>query len=272
MNTIKKTEPAEWTHESDERFTEYYAHASQSPVTLQRIRSIRDSTLRVARARALSKPVLDVADIGCGAGTQSFLWAELGHNVHGLDVNQPLLDVARQRAGESRCSVDFQLGSATKLPWADQSMDVCLMLELLEHVSEWQACLQECSRILRQGGILVLTTNNKLCPFQQEFNLPLYSWYPNFLKRYFERLAVTTRPQLANYAKYPAVNWFSFYSLRATLSPYGFVSRDRFDLVDLSKKGRVSDWMIRAIRGFPVLRWLAHVSTEGTILMAVKNQ
>ena len=98
----------------------------------------------MANAHGLTKPVLDVADIGCGAGTQSFLWAELGHNVHGLDVNQPLLEVARQRAGESRCSIDFQLGSATELPWADQSMDVCLLLELLEHVSEWQACLQEC--------------------------------------------------------------------------------------------------------------------------------
>jgi ubiquinone/menaquinone biosynthesis C-methylase UbiE len=269
MSTEAKS--AAWTHESDERFTEYYAHASQSPVTLQRIRSIRDSTLRVANAHGLIKPVLDVADIGCGAGTQSFLWAELGHRVHGLDVNQPLLEVAQQRAGELGCCVDFQLGSATKLPWPDQSMDVCLLIELLEHVSEWQACLHESARVLRQGGILVLTTSNKLCPVQQEFNLLLYSWYPNFLKRYFERLAVTTHPQLANYAKYPAVNWFSFYGLRTTLSPYGFMSLDRFDVVDLSNKGVVSQWMIRAIRGFSVLRWVAHVTTEGTIVIAVKK-
>jgi len=267
----KEAKSAAWTHASDKRFTEYYAHASQSAVTLHRIRSIRDSTLRVASVHGLSKAVLDVADIGCGAGTQSLLWAELGHKVHGLDVNQPLLDVARQRAGESRCSVDFQLGSATQLPWADQSMDVCLLIELLEHVSEWQTCLHESARVLRRGGILVLTTSNKLCPFQQEFNLPLYSWYPNFLKRYFERLAVTTRPQLANYAKYPAVNWFSFYGLRATLSPYGFMPLDRFDVVDLSNKGWVSQWMIRAIRSFCVLRWLAHVATEGTLLIGVKK-
>src|SRR5258708_16277254 len=126
--SIKEAKSAAWTHGSDQRFTDYYAQASQSPVTLQRIRFIRDSTLRVARAHGLSRAVLDVADIGCGAGTQSFLWAELDHKVHGLDVNRPLLDVARQRASELRCSVDFQLGSATKLPWADQSMDICLLL------------------------------------------------------------------------------------------------------------------------------------------------
>lgn len=271
MSAIKETKPAEWTHESNERFTEYYAHASQSPVTLQRIRSIRDSTVRVGNARGLTKPVLDVADIGCGAGTQSFLWAELGHQVHGLDVNQPLLGLAQGRASELRCSIDFQLGSATELPWADESMDVCLLLELLEHVSEWQECLAECVRVLRPGGILVLTTSNKLCPFQQEFNLPLYSWYPKPLKRYCERLAVTTRPQLANYAKYPAVNWFSFYGLEAILSEYGFMSLDRFDLINLSNKGFAAKLMIRLVRGSAVLRWLAHVMTQSTILVAVKN-
>ena len=57
-----------------------------------------------------------------------------------------------------------------------------------------------------------------------EFNLPLYSWYPDPLKRYCERLAVTTRPQVANFDKYPAVNWFSFYELRVFLSRYGYPS------------------------------------------------
>jgi 2-polyprenyl-6-hydroxyphenyl methylase/3-demethylubiquinone-9 3-methyltransferase len=266
----KDTESTVWIHESDERFTDYYARASQSVVTVRRFRSIRDSALRVASANSLTKVVLDVADIGCGAGTQSFIWAELGHKVHGLDVNQPLLEVARQRAGELQYTIDFQLGSATKLPWADQSMDICLLIELLEHVSGWQACLQECARVLRPGGILALTTSNKLCPFQQEFNLPLYSWYPGLLKRYFENLAVTTRPKLANYAKYPAVNWFSFYGLRTMLSQYGFMCLDRFDVVDLSKKDVIAQGMIRAVRNFSILRWFAHVATEGTILIGVK--
>src|SRR5262245_58482499 len=112
-----EAKPVVWTHGSDQRFTDYYTQASQSAVTLHRIRSIRDSTLRVAQAYGLNKSKLDVADIGCGAGTQSILWAELGHQVHGLDINQPLLEMARQRATELRFSIDFQLGSATKVPW-----------------------------------------------------------------------------------------------------------------------------------------------------------
>ena len=155
---------------------------------------------------------LRVADIGCGAGTQSLLWAELGHSVFGLDVNAPLVEVAQRRAAERGLPVDFRVGTATALPLEDSSVDVCLLPELLEHVPDWEACLREAARSLDVGGLLYVSTTNVLCPVQSEFNLPLYSWYPSFVKRRYERLAVTTRPAIANYAKYPAVNWFTFYA------------------------------------------------------------
>jgi 2-polyprenyl-3-methyl-5-hydroxy-6-metoxy-1,4-benzoquinol methylase len=267
----RQSDSANWDFGSHEHFYEHYARGSQSPATLQRIRSLRDCVLRVAENGGGKRGMLEVADIGCGAGTQSLLWAELGHQVHGLDVNEPLLELARRRAGEQGHLIEFQLGSATTLPWADASMDVCLLLELLEHVAKWEACLSECARVLRAGGFLLLTTTNKLCPRQQEFNLPLYSWYPKPFKSHFERLALTTWPAVANYAKYPAVNWFSFYGLRNTLEPYGFRCLDRFDIMDLSSKGVVGRWIVRGIRNFQALRWLAHVATPGTIVLAVKS-
>jgi 2-polyprenyl-3-methyl-5-hydroxy-6-metoxy-1,4-benzoquinol methylase len=261
----------ELDHSTHQEFYDYYARASQSTATLQRIRSLRDCVSRVATKTGLEKGVLEVADIGCGAGTQSLLWAELGHSVHGLDVNGPLLDLARERARKDGYQIDFRLGSATRLPWEAASMDVCLLVELLEHISEWEACLSESARVLRPGGILLLTTSNKLCPVQQEFNLPLYSWYPKSLKRHFEKLAVTTRPDLANYAKYPAVNWFSFYGLRSSLAPYGFRCLDRFDVTDTAKKSTLARGLLTCIRLVPPLRLLGHIATGGTMIVAVKR-
>jgi 2-polyprenyl-3-methyl-5-hydroxy-6-metoxy-1,4-benzoquinol methylase len=220
-----------WDHDSDERFTQYYAEASRSAATLQRFNAIRDRVLGVI-GYGSSKRVLDVADIGCGAGTQSLIWAEMGHKVYGLEVNEPLLKLARCRSAEAGYPIDFQLGSATRLPWINQSIDVCLMIELLEHIAEWEMCVRECARVLRPKGVLVLITSNKLCPVQREFNLPLYSWYPESMKRYCENLAVTSRPDFANYAKYPAVNWFTFFTLQEFLAPLGFRCLDRFDLMD----------------------------------------
>lgn len=262
---------SDWDHSSHEAFYDYYSRESQEEKTLQRFRSIRDCALRIAaRDRSKGGP-LDVADVGCGAGTQSIMWAELGHRVHGLDINEPLLKLAEKRAAEAGYPIDFQLGTAVKLPWADGTMDVCLVLELLEHVADWKSCINEFARVLRPGGIMVLSTTNKLCPIQQEFNLPLYSWYPAVLKHYFERLAVTSRPQLANYAKYPAVNWFTFYSLRRVLAERGFESLDRFDVMDLSNKGALAKGIVGAVRKMPPLRRLAHVATSGTVVVAVKS-
>jgi 2-polyprenyl-6-hydroxyphenyl methylase/3-demethylubiquinone-9 3-methyltransferase len=219
----------------------------------------------------LKRQPCKVADIGCGAGTQSRLWAELGCEVHGLDVNAPLLQLARERAEAAGYMIDFVVGSAVSLPWPDEYVDVCLAAELLEHVADWQGCLNEFSRIVRPGGVLFLSTTNVLCPIQQEFNLPFYSWYPRNLKRYCEKLAKTTRPQVANYAKYPAENWFTFYQLRDFLRKRGFESLDRFDSIDVSRKGFFARGLLRTIKSSSVLRWFAHVATPGTSLIAVKR-
>jgi 2-polyprenyl-3-methyl-5-hydroxy-6-metoxy-1,4-benzoquinol methylase len=268
MNQREQTKRPHWDNSTDPRFYDYYAAASQTTETLRRFRSIRDCILRIVDQAG----PLDVADIGCGAGTQSILWAELGHRVYGLDVSEPLLKLARERALRSGLPIQFQLASASELPWPPQSMDVCLVVELLEHVAEWEICLNEFTRVLRPEGVLLLTTSNKLCPIQQEFNLPLYSWYPGSLKRHFERLAVTTHPQLANYARYPAVNWFSFYSLRNVLSRNGFRCLDQFDTMDLPNKSEIKQFAVRCIRGVPLLRWLAHVATPSTVVIGIKKE
>lgn len=175
-----------------------------------------------------------------------------------------------KRAASAGYTIDFRVGSATNLPWPDGSVDVCIALELLEHVAEWKSCLKEFMRILRPGGALFVTTNNKLCPLQAEFNLPLYSWYPARLKHYFERLALTTRPEIANYARYPAVNWFTFYGLRALLARDGFHCQDRFDLIHFREKSMLARLIVSVVRAVPILRWFGHVCTTGTIILAIK--
>ena len=264
LSTIKNSEKersASWDHSTHQAFYDYYASESESDTTVQRFKGVQKAVLRVATQTAMNGS-LDVADIGCGAGTQSRIWAEQGHQVYGVDVNEPLIRLARERAEQKHLNIRFEVGTATALPWPDSSIDVCLLPELLEHVSDWRACLNQAVRVLRPGGLLYLSTTNVLCPKQQEFNLPLYSWYPRAFKHYCEHLAVTTRPELANHAKYPAVNWFSFYGLRDFLKPLGFACLDRFDLIDAS-----GTWLARVIidllRRSALLRFLGHVERRG---------
>ena len=260
-----------WNHSADPNFLSYYEQQSVSDETLQRFSLVRDKALQLlAVGQSCSDAVYKVADIGCGAGTQSRLWAKMGHRVHGLDVNAPLVEVARRRAQEDGLNISFSVGSATNLPYPDASMDVALLPELLEHVANWQGCLDEAVRILKPGGLLYLSTTSWLCPKQQEFDLPLYSWYPGFLKRKYERLAVTTRPDIVNHCQYPAVNWFSYYSLASYLKKRGFFCLDRFDMVETEGKGVFQKILVASLRLLPPLRFLGHVLTPGSTVFAVK--
>lgn len=275
MNDSKPEQAAAPTDDrfgSHQEFYQYYADQSVQPETLQRFEGIKTMVLRLARAQGVLKPGMNVLDIGCGAGTQSMMWAREGHVVHGIDINQPLVELAKQRAQESGQPIDFRIGTATELPWDDASMDVCLVPELLEHVREWEQCCNEFTRVLKPGGLLFLSTNNSLCPVQQEFNLPAYSWYPGFLKRHYEKLAVTTRPDIVNFAKYPAVNWFTFFSLKKFLAARGFESFDRFDAAAMGDVSGARALILGGIRHVPPLRVLAHVGSPYTLLLAIKRR
>jgi 2-polyprenyl-6-hydroxyphenyl methylase/3-demethylubiquinone-9 3-methyltransferase len=125
------------------------------------------------------------------------------------------------------------LGSATNLPWANGFMDVCIAPELIEHVVEWKACLTEFARILKSNGVLFISTANKLCPKQQEFNLPFYSWYPALVKRYFENLARTTRQILQVMLNILLLIGLVIYQLRKEFLEMGMESFDQFDIMDM---------------------------------------
>ena len=255
-------------HSSAPEFVAYYAEQSQSEYARAKFESIVTLLGRVLGDRPAP---LDVGDIGCGAGAQCQMWARRGHRVFGLDVNESLMRIAQERATAAGDAIEFRLGSATAIPLPDGSLDVCIAADLLEHVPQWERCLDEFARVLRPKGVLFIGTSSALCPVQQEFTLPLYSWYPAPLKRHFEHLARTTRPELANHATYPAVNWFTIYQLRRELDRRGLDGRDRFDLADTSSMSSLAARAIGLIRSIPPLRWVGHVLTPYTIIVGIKR-
>jgi len=266
----QQTLPDDWDTSSHEDFYKYYEQQSLSPQTLERFRLTTEMLLR-QRQGAAAKTALNILDVGCGAGSQSRFWLERGHHYSGLDINAPLIQLARRRAEIEQLDASFEVGTATALPWADASMDVCLLPELLEHVQDWESCVKEAIRVLRPDGLLYINTSNRLCPIQQEFNLPAYSWYPAPLKRHFERRAVTDKPALVNFAKYPAVNWFSFYQLRKYLDERGLDSLDRFDIVDLASKSGTGRAVFKAMRSSAPLRLIGQMITPYTLVVARKR-
>jgi 2-polyprenyl-3-methyl-5-hydroxy-6-metoxy-1,4-benzoquinol methylase len=106
---------------------------------------------------AAGKTVLDIA---CGTGFGGpILLASGAASVVGVDLSAEGLREARRelRQGFSLCQSD-----GTRLPLADGSIDLVTSFETLEHVPAYEALVAELERVLRPGGVLVLSTPNAL--------------------------------------------------------------------------------------------------------------
>jgi len=214
---------------SSDPFVEYYEQQSASPRAIAQFNNMRSNLLRMLNKTGGSAGVR-VADIGCGAGTFGRIWASEGALVRGIDVNAALVRIAQQRARSEGLSIEFATGCATDLPWPDRSFDLVVMPELLEHVADWRRCLEEAVRVLDAGGLLYLSTTNRLCPKQEEFSLPGYSWYPRSIKKRCLERARTDRRHWVQHAEYPALHWFDPYMLARALRELGLEPFDRFQI------------------------------------------
>jgi SAM-dependent methyltransferase len=103
---------------------------------------------RVWRAAAPGSLYLDV---GCGAGTYSRWLRQQGLRVVGIDYSQPALRKAMARTSEG---VAFCSADATRLPFADSSVDGVLCLGVLQAVHASEPLVRELARVVRKGGTL----------------------------------------------------------------------------------------------------------------------
>jgi arsenite methyltransferase len=97
-----------------------------------------------------------VADLGCGAGTDSLVAAQMvgrdGH-VTGIDMTPEMLAKARAAAEElGVTNVEFVEGEIEHLPFEDESVDIVISNGVIDLVPDKDAVFAEIFRILRPGG------------------------------------------------------------------------------------------------------------------------
>lgn len=119
-----------------------------------------------ALLESLAPPPRDLIELGAAPGVQSVLLANAGYHVTALDLGAAEWSAEPAGAmGRMLATVDAELVvwdlERTPFPLPDASFDVAVMTEVLEHLREYPArTLAEVRRILRPGGLLVLTTPN----------------------------------------------------------------------------------------------------------------
>ena len=111
-----------------------------------------------------------VLDLGCAFGYGTARIARY-YNTDGLDASPDYIRRARRNASNAR----FTLGHAERLPYPDAHFDAVVLLDVLEHVADERAVVAEIARVLRPGGLLVVSVpHTGLLRWADSLNV--YAW------------------------------------------------------------------------------------------------
>ncbi len=98
----------------------------------------------------------DVLDIASGEGYGSALLAQASRTVTGVDLSLQAVEHAQRKYKKS--NLRFLQGDCTSIPVADASMDMVVSYETIEHITQQELFLKEIRRILRPGGVFIVST------------------------------------------------------------------------------------------------------------------
>ncbi len=103
----------------------------------------------------------NIIDVGCGIGGSTLHLAQkFGSTATGITLSPVQASRAKERAVEASLDsrVRFEVANALEMPFADHSFDLLWSLESGEHMPDKAKFLQECYRVLKPGGKMILAT------------------------------------------------------------------------------------------------------------------
>jgi len=95
-----------------------------------------------------------ILDAGCGEGALTKKLSEAGYDVFAADIFPERFKL--EKLPIIRCDLN------SSLPFSDSSFDSVIVVEVIEHLIHWEGFLQESHRVLKPGGILVVSVPNIL--------------------------------------------------------------------------------------------------------------
>lgn len=104
---------------------------------------------------------LNILDIGCGGGILSESMAQLGANVHGIDVTDKNIEVARRHSQRMALPIRYENITAEALAETGKTFDVVLNMEVVEHVADLPGFMNACMQLVASDGAMCISTINR---------------------------------------------------------------------------------------------------------------
>jgi SAM-dependent methyltransferase len=123
--------------------------------------------IRVAFGDYLSRrPHFDenskVLDVGCGFAQNLLPFVVLGADCHGVEISESVVEVSRKAIADRGVNVNIQVGSNRSLPYPSDTFDLLMSIDTIHYEDSrngMEKGLAEFARVLKPGGLLILTTS-----------------------------------------------------------------------------------------------------------------
>jgi ubiquinone/menaquinone biosynthesis C-methylase UbiE len=158
-----------------------------------------------------------VLDIACGAGYGSFELKKAGaKKVFGGDISKEAVDFANQNYKLKDLS--FQVMDCVKIPIKDNSIDVLVSFETIEHIPNYLGFLKEVKRVLKKGGLFICSSPNKqiTSPFSKLSEFHVKEFYIKELMQVLDKFGFKKQ---GIYGQNKTKNNFKFY-LKSFIGSY----------------------------------------------------
>lgn len=129
-----------------------------------------DALERGQRLYGLLAPVFPlenkrVLDLGCGYGGIAIYFAKKGCSVMAVDIDYSHVLGCLLRANEETVSLWTGVVAAEYLAFRNESFDLVILNDVVEHLRSLEATVGECARVLKRGGNILLTLPNRFALF-----------------------------------------------------------------------------------------------------------
>jgi 2-polyprenyl-6-hydroxyphenyl methylase / 3-demethylubiquinone-9 3-methyltransferase len=104
---------------------------------------------------------LRVLDIGCGGGILSEAIARQGATVHGVDMVDKNIRIARAHAQGQGLDLHYECCTAEALAARGERYDAVLNMEVVEHVADLPLFMRSCDSLVKPGGMMLIATINR---------------------------------------------------------------------------------------------------------------
>ena len=101
-----------------------------------------------------------VLDIGCGGGLVSEGLSKIGATVTGIDFIKENIKVAKMHAKKNNLEIDYFVKDFEKEKITSK-YDVIIILEVLEHLNNWEEFIKKIKLSLNKNGTLIISTINR---------------------------------------------------------------------------------------------------------------